>query len=232
MRASRKKNRAAPTDTTQTAHPPKGSRRSSSVSSALFAAEGSKSDRTRQRIIAAAAKVVARDGYPKTSIAKITQEADLASGSFYYYYRNREELLNELLPVLGKEMVQFILDRVRHMEWGLEREMAGFRAYFEFLEQSPEFFRVFTEAQVYVPEAYKEHLQWILNNYVHGLKKQVRFGGLKVAPSDLMPLAYALTGIRNYATQMLYGSRAEGKATADDMFRIYRQFLSGIFVSG
>src|SRR5262249_5315671 len=150
-------------------------------------------------------------GYPSASIARITAAAGISNGLFYYYYKSREALFDDLLPTLGKEMVEFIVSRISHLPWGLEREMAGFAAYFDYLEQSPHFFRVFTEAQVYAPGAYQAHLQWIIDNYVVGLERQVKLGHLRVAPSDLMTLAYTLTGIRNYATQMLYGSSASGQ---------------------
>jgi AcrR family transcriptional regulator len=193
----------------------------------MGAVAGSKSDMTRRRFLEAAAKVVAREGYPKTSIAKITDEAGMASGSFYYYFRNREELLDQLLPALGKELVAFIIERVGGMAWGLEREVAGFQAYFDFLRVRPEFYRVFTEAQVYVPAAYKTHLQWIIDNYVHALRRQRDRGGLAIAESDLIGLAYTLTGIRNYATQMLLDSNAPGRPTESECIALYRRVLVG-----
>jgi AcrR family transcriptional regulator len=198
-------------------------------SSAKASTKGQKAERTRERIIAAAGQVVGEVGYPSASIARITEAAGLSAGLFYYYYESREELFDDLLPSLGKEMVEFIVNQISHLPWGIEREMAGFSAYFDYLEQSPQFFRVFTEAQVYAPKAYQAHLQWIIDNYVVGLKRQVKLGHLHVVASDLMTLAYTLTGIRNYATQMLYGSRASDQASKEAMMRVYRQILSGVF---
>ncbi|MGE0231467.1 MAG: TetR/AcrR family transcriptional regulator [Flavobacteriaceae bacterium] len=185
---------------------------------------------TRERIIAAAAKVVARDGYQKTSISKIAAEARIASGSIYYYYANREELLSELLPTLGRDLIRYIQDRVSHLPWGSARELAGFDAYFDYLNEYPEFYRVFTEAQVYVPGAYERLLKWIVKNYIHNLEDQSKYGSLKVEKEDYETLAFMLAGIRNYASQMLNAAHGDREAALKRMRRIYAQFLvEGIF---
>src|SRR5438105_8841809 len=93
-----------------------------------------KSEQTRRRILAAAARLVGREGYDKASITRIAREAGVATGLFYYYFPNREALLDQLLPPLGKEMIAFIAERVGPLELGLEREIASFVAYFEFLK--------------------------------------------------------------------------------------------------
>jgi AcrR family transcriptional regulator len=195
----------------------------------MVAKDRPKSQQTRKRIIRAAARIVAREGYPKASVAKIATEAGIAHGSFYYYFARREDLFRELLPALGEEMIQFISERVEQVEWGLERELAGFKAYFEFMAIRPEFYRVFTEAQVFVPEAYTKHFRNVMNNYVRALEHQRESGYLTVGNGELEVLAYALTGIRNYITQLIFSANSP-RQIPPSAFDLYRRVLAeGVF---
>lgn len=51
------------------------------------------SEETRKRIIEAAARVLARDGYAATSVKDIAAEAAVAPGLVHYYFKTKEELV-------------------------------------------------------------------------------------------------------------------------------------------
>ncbi|WP_053076758.1 TetR/AcrR family transcriptional regulator [Caenimonas sp. SL110] len=189
-----------------------------------------KSDLTRERLILAAAKVVGRLGYDKASSARIAQEAGIAAGGLYYHFENRQALLEELLPTLGKHMVAFVVERIAPMSWGLDREVAGFRAYLEYLADNPEFYRVFTEARVYAPAAYARNFAATLRDFEGALRAQRRHGFLKAREEDLPLAAHFLTGIRNYVSQMYFDANPPRSMNVDDAVNLYRQLLSeGLF---
>jgi AcrR family transcriptional regulator len=52
---------------------------------------------TREALIKAAQDVIATKGVYLAVIEEITERADVAKGSFYQYFRNRDELLDVLL---------------------------------------------------------------------------------------------------------------------------------------
>ena len=52
--------------------------------------------RSRAALIAAARRLFESKGYANTKIADITQEADRALGTFYTYFSNKEEVLEQL----------------------------------------------------------------------------------------------------------------------------------------
>src|SRR5437773_12549216 len=66
---------------------------------------------TKQKIFDAATKVVGKVGYAEASVARITEEAGVAQGTFYNHFENRQELLDQLLPKVGTDMVYFIRER-------------------------------------------------------------------------------------------------------------------------
>lgn len=53
--------------------------------------------RTRAGLLAAARELYAAQGLERTTIAQIAERADVAIGSFYNYFRTKEELLDALL---------------------------------------------------------------------------------------------------------------------------------------
>jgi AcrR family transcriptional regulator len=57
----------------------------------------SKSERTRQSVLDAAARLFARNGYADTSLAQIADEVGIKAGSLYYHFDSKEELVYEVL---------------------------------------------------------------------------------------------------------------------------------------
>ena len=60
-----------------------------------------KSVEARAALLQAAAEIVGEYGYADASITRITQRANLAQGTFYNYFASRQDIFDELLPVLG-----------------------------------------------------------------------------------------------------------------------------------
>ncbi len=56
-----------------------------------------KSERTRQSVLAAAARLFARNGYADTSLAHIAEAVGIKTGSLYYHFDSKEDLVYEVL---------------------------------------------------------------------------------------------------------------------------------------
>lgn len=68
-----------------------------------------KADRTRRRIVEAAAQEFAERGYEGTSLRQIAAAAELKPGSLYFHFASKEELIAEVL----RDAVDLALERVR-----------------------------------------------------------------------------------------------------------------------
>src|SRR5437588_8071869 len=66
---------------------------------------------TRDRIIAAASKVLAEKGYEATTLREISREAQAAPGLVHYYFGGKDELLVEVLQAAGRRFHQ----RMEHL---------------------------------------------------------------------------------------------------------------------
>ncbi|MDQ7083067.1 MAG: helix-turn-helix domain-containing protein [Aquificota bacterium] len=59
---------------------------------------------TRGRLIEAAKRVFSERGYHNAQIAHIIDEAGVARGTFYLYFRSKEEIFRELLREVVEEL--------------------------------------------------------------------------------------------------------------------------------
>ncbi|MGP0100643.1 MAG: TetR/AcrR family transcriptional regulator [Solirubrobacteraceae bacterium] len=72
--------------------------------------------RTRAGLLAAARQLFAAHGLEHTTIAQIAEHADIAIGSFYNYFRTKEELLDALLEEELSQQLALLELRQAHVE--------------------------------------------------------------------------------------------------------------------
>ena len=65
--------------------------------------------RNHDALIAAARHLFVRDGFERTTIAAIAEEADLGFGTFYRYFPDKESALREVLAEAGREVDDVLL---------------------------------------------------------------------------------------------------------------------------
>src|SRR6185312_14077800 len=87
---------------------------------------------TKQKIFDAATKVVGKYGYAEASVARITEEAGVAQGTFYNHFESRQELLEQLLPKIGLDMVRFTHARTWTTHTA-RQDIERFFAFFDFI---------------------------------------------------------------------------------------------------
>lgn len=71
--------------------------------------------RSRERIIAAASKVLAEKGYEATTLREISREAQAAPGLVHYYFGGKDQLLVEVLQAAGQRFHQRLVQLVENM---------------------------------------------------------------------------------------------------------------------
>lgn len=89
----------------------------------------------RQAILDAARTVFARIGYEAANIRDIIRETDLASGTFYNYFKSKEEVFE---AIANDSVARFrpLLQKVREEAKDLEAYLtAAYGAYFNFLAE-------------------------------------------------------------------------------------------------
>ena len=158
-----------------------------------------KSQKIKRDLLAAAAKVVGKVGYSNAQVSRITTLANVGQGTFYNHFESRQDLFDQLLPTLGAELLDFIRVRAADAPNALEREKRSFKAFFEFLKHSPEFYRILYEAEVFAPKAFAAHMERIAGAYVRTLQRDAEKGGIVAMDRNALEvLAFTLMGARHY----------------------------------
>src|SRR4051812_47208079 len=126
---------------------------------------------TRLRIIEAAGDLIGQYGYEGCSISRITEVVGLAYGSFYRYFKNQQDLFEQLLPTLGDRMFNHISDAIHGSPNILELEKAGFTANYAYLIAHPYMLRLVSEAEQYAPRAHREYQNRLAASYARSIKR-------------------------------------------------------------
>jgi len=115
-------------------------------------------DRKRDEILDAAEKLFFSQGYEQTTIQDIATASEFAKGTIYLYFSAKAEIylaiINRSLDI-AYEMLTKCIDPTAT---GGEQLRAAYRGFIEFLNQYPEYFKMWLYGQRYVDEKlYLEH---------------------------------------------------------------------------
>jgi AcrR family transcriptional regulator len=187
---------------------------------------------TKQKIFDAATEVVGKYGYAEASVARITETAGVAQGTFYNHFENRQELLDQLLPKIGLDMVRFIRARTGTAD-AARQELARFSAFFDFIREVPEFLRILNEAEFFAPIGYQKHFDNISSAYVRILQR-ARTAGATTTFSDeeFEAIVQVLMGARGYLSRRYSYSEHGVTAVPDYVISAYRKLVThGLFAN-
>jgi AcrR family transcriptional regulator len=186
-----------------------------------------RNEEVRTRLFEAAAAVVGRLGYAEASVARITEHAKVAQGTFYGHFANRQSLLDQLLPTMGAKMVAYIQARLNATTSSAEREIERFRAFFDFLRASPEFLRILNEAEIFAPNGYQRHLDNIATAYVRILKRDRNARGIDdYSDQELEAIVHILMGARGYLSRRYAYTEGSAHAVPEYVISAYEKLMT------
>ncbi len=92
----------------------------------------------RRVILDTATRLFGKHGYHATTVPMIVAEAEVSTGSFYMYFRNKEDVFNAALEELGVAVAKVFDDVKQSQPNALKRIPQGAEALFMFLAENPE----------------------------------------------------------------------------------------------
>lgn len=185
-----------------------------------------KSEQTREALLQAAAEVVGENGFANASITLITQRAGVGQGTFYNYFQSRQEILDELMPAVGRNMLSYIKGKLHGGRNFAELEEQHFQAFFSFLEVAPRFSRILSEAYLFSPEGHNLHMQTVFNNYMRFLKRSHANGEFPGYQEDeLGVVAQILMAARDYLARNSTHEESGAPKLPDSAAITYMKFV-------
>jgi len=94
-------------------------------------------------ILAAAEDVFARKGYYQARMEDIAEEAELAKGTLYYYFKSKDEIYLHLLDREARAIHETIGRRIKETGSLLEALERAFELYIDYFDSHPAYFKMF-----------------------------------------------------------------------------------------
>ena len=150
-------------------------------------------ERTRQKILDAAQHEIGSKGFADASISTITAQAEVGQGTFYLYFRSKEDVLRELVLRMGRRLRRHLTLAIAGAPNRLEAERRGLQAFLEFVRANTDLYRVVAEAQFVDPAVFQRYYQDFAASYRAGLLAAEARG--EITSGDAEVRAWALMGI-------------------------------------
>ncbi|MCP5116381.1 MAG: TetR/AcrR family transcriptional regulator [bacterium] len=94
-------------------------------------------DARRRHLLATATRLFADHGYHAATVPMIVGDAGSSTGSFYFYFRNKEDIFAAVLEGIGERLAAALNEATGKLDDPLERMRAAVEALFLFLATSP-----------------------------------------------------------------------------------------------
>ncbi len=153
----------------------------------------SRGELTRQKILDAAKREIGGRGFAEASISTITAEAGVGQGTFYLYFRTKEDVLRELVLHMGRKLRRHLTMAVGDSPSRIEAERRGLLAFLEFVRDNPDLYRVVEEAQFVDETIYRQYYDDFAESYRSALLAAEARG--EIRPGQAEVRAWALMGI-------------------------------------
>lgn len=184
---------------------------------------------TRARLLSAAERVFGDKSYYRVSISDITREAGVGQGTFYVYFPSKEAVFRELVQQRAHELRAVTHLATSKADGGrLEAERAGFAAFFTFIDEHRQLYRVVRQAESVDEDLYREYYRAFADGYRAALGAAMDRG--EIARMDPEVLAYILMGIGDFVGMrcVIWTGDPISDGAFEDVVRFIQAGLKGL----
>jgi len=153
----------------------------------------------RALILAAAERVVTRNGYTSTSMKDIAEEAGVAQALLHYYFESKDELLTEVVLAIDNEVHREWKAAVAGIDDPLRRVAVGLDTAAAKCAQRPEFFQLLADLQAagFTNPAVRARMRQLSDRFLDDVVAEVESVAAALPaplPLPARALAIAITG--------------------------------------
>jgi AcrR family transcriptional regulator len=181
--------------------------------------------RTLRAILDAAAAEFGERGFHDTGITHITQRAGVALGTFYTYFDSKEEVFRALVRDLSAQVRDAVGPHLLKSDRYFEAERIGREAFFAFVTDHKEIYRIIDEAEFVDPEDYRAHYTNTADRIRARLDAAIARG--EARPCDTETIAWAIMGM-NVFLGLRFGVWAEDRSPAELAQAVDRLIADGL----
>ncbi|MBU1168484.1 MAG: MerR family transcriptional regulator [Proteobacteria bacterium] len=188
---------------------------------------GDLKDRRKNEIINAGVKLFSKKGFYKTKIKDITDDLDLSIGTFYIYFKNKDELFLEAINDVVKTILGGAATAIKNEKDPIMRMLLRGQVFFEQYSKYSEILNQLRAEMTRDSKWFQDKVKKIYHDLtlpvIKELNEAMELGIIRKADSDLM--AYAMTGI---IESLCFRMSVDKAYTIDKIFK----FLIDMLVNG
>jgi len=160
----------------------------------------------RAKLLVAARKVFAEKGYGEATARDIVRETDLATGTFYNYFDDKQDAFMALLEEMSEKGRALVRAQRQDPGRSLEERVANaYRAYFEWAVEEDDLFEVFRRnASVIALMPDREPFELGISELIEDLTTWAEAGDLPSADFEYLAIAGVGMGFQ-IATHLVEG---------------------------
>ncbi|MFZ5827594.1 MAG: TetR/AcrR family transcriptional regulator [Bacillota bacterium] len=184
-----------------------------------------RAEATRRRLLQTAEEVIAEQGFFRASVAEITRRAGVAQGTFYLYFKAKEDIFRTLVREMSHDLRLELHQAIAGIEDRREAERVGFEAFLGFVLRRRNLYTVMRECEFVDPELHRWYYERLAEGYVKGLRQAMERG--QIRRLDPEAVAYALMGAFQLVGMrwMLWGGERPPDAVIESVISL---FLHGL----
>ncbi|MCX7653949.1 MAG: TetR/AcrR family transcriptional regulator [Fervidobacterium sp.] len=199
-------------------------------------------DEKREQILASAESLFGLYGYEKTLVYDIAKASGIAVGTFYLYFKNKIQVLRELVRWISKGLrynVKLAVEKFSSHN-RIIQEIAGLYAFLKFFKVHSNMYKIVRESQSVDRNIAKEYYNSIYEPYINSLKKAVAQGQLVLkktysAEEEISYIVLLLMSFGHYAGEkyLLTGhiNGEKDEQIQSFLFELYEYICRGLEVS-
>ncbi len=158
---------------------------------------------TRRKILDAAKREIGQRGFGEASVSTITAEAGVGQGTFYIYFRSKEDVMRELVQHMGRQLRHHLTEATAAAKNRLDAEKLGLRAFLQFIRRDPDLYRLVEESQFVDAAIYRDYYTEFAKGYGMALAAAEKRGDIRPGktPGHVEVRAWMLMGISVFLGQ-------------------------------
>ena len=150
----------------------------------------------RRRILNAAEIEFGEKGFHLASVSSITTRACVGQGTFYIYFRTKEDCFCTLVQEIGRALRQYTGEAVAKGQNRMDAERLGMQAFLEFTQKHPGLYRIVQESQFVDEPVFREYYEKLAAGYSKDLDRAAKAGDIRDGDGEAR--AWALMGIGHF----------------------------------
>lgn len=161
---------------------------------------------TKTRLLYSAISLFGQNGFHNVNVYEISRNANLSVGSFYLYFKSKDECLREIVKMIGDQTRHFISSNLPKNINRLEQEIIGMHLFLQYFKMDSNYYRIVRESEFVVKEASADYYNRFEIGYLKNLK-HLRINDKTTTANFLMGISHYL-GIELFYTNKIKNTKS------------------------